>query len=128
LKRTTNDSADKNDRRILLGDNTGGGAAMLQPINFPVRSSLDVSWAPLYTNTSILNCAKLVLRRFFREITTASVEDCLHTNDVILTANSSEDRNRTNYLAIRYNRVKEMFTHKTGRTPVNTTMYLLRIY
>jgi hypothetical protein len=76
--------ADEGGGRILLGDNTGGGAIMLRPIRFQLVGVLDLtglpciymySWAYVYW---IATCAKFDLRRTFRNVTTAYVGEVLY--------------------------------------------------
>ena len=45
-------------RRILLGDNTGGGAVMLQLIRFQWVGCLDLNWTALHVGVHIYNTYK----------------------------------------------------------------------
>jgi len=70
--------------RILLGDNTGGGAVMIGPISFSVCWSLDFKWSPSYIRRtyiahSVPSCAKLDLLWTFPKATISLVEDSFHS-------------------------------------------------
>jgi hypothetical protein len=65
-------------RRILLGDNTGGGAVMLLLISFQrfgIWTSIGLPC--VYISSWLLSS---ILHRTFQNVTTASVEDSIHCN------------------------------------------------